>query len=229
MVASAVVLGLRILNLLRLRAHFTQGEAIGLAGGLGLAALSLATLGLGLASLYEAPVLVALVIAPLLLFGPERQGLIDVTRATFAGWGRYRNWRGLASFDSIASVASAGIVTLALFFTLIRDLTMPSLHTGYDTYQYHWAVPALLLQSHDMRAFPGWAHANLPFGTEMLSLIALSLQAPYAALLVLDTFLLLGALTLFALVRRHFGATAAWFAVASLVTVPLLAVFTSQA
>jgi hypothetical protein len=229
MVASALVLGLRILNLLQVRSRLTTGEALGLAGGLGFSALSLATLGLGLASLYYAPILVALVLAPILLLAPERRTLLEGARTLIGRIRRRRDWLDLPFFDSVACAMSAAVTGLALFFTLARDLTMPSLWTGYDTYQYHWAIPELLLQAHQMRAFPGWAHANLPFGTEMLDVIALSLRAPFAALFVQDGFLLFAAVLLLAVVSRLFGATAAWFSVATLVSVPLFVVYTSQA
>jgi hypothetical protein len=228
-ITSAVVLGLRVLRLLGVRDQLETMEAIGLAGGLGLAALSLATLGLGLLSLYYAPVLVGLVAAPLVALARERTFVLDGARRMLERARPHADWRLPRTYDGTARLATAALCSVIAFFTLSRDLTMPSLATGYDTYQYHWAIPELLVQAHQMRAFPGWAHANLPFGTEMLSVIALSLRVPFAALFVQDSFLLFAAVLLFAVVRRHFGVTAAWFSVATVISVPLLVVYTSQA
>jgi hypothetical protein len=228
-IASATVLGLRILNALGLGQRFSSAEAIGLAGGIGLLSLSVLTLPVGILEMYYAPVFAALLAAPILLFGTERHLLLGAARSLGSRALRARFRPQQLSFDGIVRGYTATLCGLTLALTFGRDLTMPSLFTGYDTYQYHWAIPALMLESHKLRAFPGWAHANLPFGTEMLSLVALAFQAPFAALLVLDSFLLFAAIVLFVTVRRHFSTTAAWFAATTLTTVPLLIVYTSQA
>ncbi|HEV2472262.1 MAG TPA: glycosyltransferase family 39 protein, partial [Chthonomonadales bacterium] len=125
-------------------------------------------------------------------------------------------------------LALIAVVVSVVFVTLRDDMTMPSAINGYDTYQYHWAVPLLLLRNHGWQAFPGWAHANLPFATEMLNLMALSFQAPQAALLIQDAFGLLTALLLFAVVQRHFGSTTGWLVVAAETSIPVLMMYTTQ-
>jgi hypothetical protein len=232
-VAAAIVyggllIGLRCLTLLRVLSVFGRLEAAGLATGLGLGALSLVVLGLGMLHLYYPITFALLLLAPPLLFAPERRWLAQVARSLPAALHRLPAWRGPSWLDTFACLALAGISLTALCGTFLRDLTIPSANYGYDTYQYHWAVPLLLLRDHGMRAFPGWAHANLPFNTEMLNLIALSLQAPQAATMVQDSFELLGAILTYALIQRHFGALTAWLAVAAEVTVPLLIMFASE-
>jgi 4-amino-4-deoxy-L-arabinose transferase-like glycosyltransferase len=223
---SGLLLGLRCLRLLRVHVAFSRLERIALASGLGLGLLSLGVLGLGMLHLYYPASFALLLLALPLLFPSERRWLAQMVGA-FAGSARQLlKWRGPSPVDTVACVLLAGLSVSTLVFTFLRDLN-PTPVLAYDSYQYHWAVPELLLRSHSMRAFPGWAHANLPFNTEMLSLIALSLQSSVAATLVQDAFIVLTALLVFALISHYFGATAAWLAVAAQLTVPFLIAYTS--
>ena len=231
-VAAAIVflgllVGLRAMRRLRITAHFGEIELIALGAGLGLGAISLLTLALGVAHLYYTPTFVALLTFGPLLFPTERRHLARLAaRLPVAVRALVR--RRSISFEALVCLPLAAISLGGLLICYIRDLTLPGGGQGYDTYQYHWAIPSLLLRAHAWRAFPGWAHANLPFNTEMLDLIAISLRAPTAASIVQDTFAALFALLLFGLLRPRFGPVVAWLAVASLTAIPLLTAYMSQ-
>lgn len=234
--ASAILLcgaliGVRLLKLLPLPSLFEPLETIALATGLGLGTLSIGVLALGGIHLYyPATFAILLLTIPLLLRRDVRalahQG-VELARAARRGM-RFDVARSVDVVEALPRMALAAVYVASLGFTLVLDMTPPTTQGGYDTYQYHWAVPLLLMRSHGWQAFPGWAHANLPFNSEMLNLIALALRAPEAATLVQDAFGVLSALLIFALVRRYFGSTPAWLAIVALATVPLLVVYGSQ-
>jgi hypothetical protein len=221
-----VLVGLRILRPFRIAAQLSRIELAALAAGIGLGALSLATLILGMLHLYYTVTFAVLLAFVPLLFPTERRWMVQLLTDLPSAVRRFARG-GPTLFDTVTSYICMAIAVSTLLLAYVRDLTLPGA-TGYDTYQYHWAVPVLLLRVHAWQGFPGWAHANLPFDTEMLNTIALSLRAPTAASFVQDTFGLLFALLVFALLRRHFGRSVAWMAVAALATVPLLLAYASQ-
>jgi hypothetical protein len=223
--ACGLLVGLRLLRLLRLEERLGRLAMLWVASGLGLGALSLLVLALGLLRLYYPVTFVVFLMAPPLVLGAERRRAAGLLSSIFETARRWRSWRGPTLLDTIAGVVSAALCACVLVLTFLRDLALPSV--AWDSYQYHWAVPALLLQAHGMRGFPGWAHANLPYNTEMLNLIALGLKAPEAALIIQDVFVVLGAMLVFSLVRRHFGPTTAWLAAFASLTVPMLMLYTS--
>lgn len=223
--AAGFLLGLGCLRAVRLVAWFGRLEVFALATGLGLGVLSLMVLALGMLHLYYPVTLAVLVLGLPWLLARERQQAMAFLGAARDALGQLRTWRGPALMDSVASPLLAALCLCMVCLTFVRDLVLPAI--AWDTYQYHWAVPMLLLHTHSMRGFPGWAHANLPYNTEMLNLIALSVQAPEAALMVQDAFLVLSAVLVFAMVRRHFGVTTAWLATLAALTVPLLLLYAS--
>lgn len=226
MLLDGLLLGLRALALMRARVAFSRLERVALATGLGLGVISIGVLILGMLHLYyPATFAIALLALPWLL-PSERRWVAQLARGLRSRVTRLLAWRGTSRVDTIACVLLAVVSASTFTFTLVRDLN-PAPVLAYDTYQYHWAVPMLLLGSHSMRVFPGWAHADLPYNTEMLNLIALGLRAPEAATLIQDLFNVLTAMLVFAFVRRYFGTTVAWLAVAAEVTVPLLIAYTS--
>ncbi|HKV83712.1 MAG TPA: hypothetical protein VJN88_04100 [Ktedonobacterales bacterium] len=231
-VAAAIILlgllcGLRILRPLRVVASLSRVEVFALGAGLGLGILSLFTLILGLLHLYYPVTFILLLAFGPWLFPAERRQVASALGEIPATLSRMAR-NGAPLFEKLACLllAALSLSAMALYYT--RDLTLPASSFGYDTYQYHWAIPALLLRAHVWQGFPGWAHANLPFTTEMLNLIAIGLRAPTAANFVQDTFGVLFAMLVFGLLRRHFGTVVAWFAVAAVATIPLLIAYTSQ-
>ena len=226
-VVLGLLIGLRVLRPLRMAASLGQIETLALGAGLGLGAISLLTLALGVLHLYYTATFVALLAVGPLLFPTERgwvSGLVGQQWKTARTIARRR----AMSFEALVCLPLGVISLSGLLLCYMRDFVLPEGQAGYDTYQYHWAIPSLLLRSHAWQAFPGWAHANLPFNTEMLDLIPISLRAPTAANILQDTFLVLFAMLLFSLLRRHFGRVVAWLAVASLVSIPLLVAYSSQ-
>ncbi len=228
------LLGLRGLRLLHVEG-FVAGERLALATGLGLGGLSLLTLGLGAVHLfYGATFAVVLVALPLLSQGEARESgallrewlALDQMKATLREWRGMPGWSLPRIADTLPRLPLIALCLLVVALMVLVD-TIPPYYLGYDTYQYHWAVPVLLLRAHGWLGFAGWAHANMPYATEMLNLIALSLGAPQSATLIQDTFLLLSAVLLFGVVRRCFGRTTAWLGVLAVISIPVLLVYSN--
>lgn len=224
---DALLIGLRLLGIMKVTDVFTRLENVALATGLGLGMISLGVLALGMVHLYYPVTFAVLLIGLPFAFPGERYWLASQI-SLLANRLRHVQWKSSNLTQSVAYLLLGSISLSAFILIFLRDLTPPSANQGYDTYQYHWAVPALLIRNHGWVGFPGWAHANLPFNTEMLNLIALCMQAPKAATLLQDSFSLLFALLLFALVRHAFGAVPALLAVAAHITIPLLDIYSSQ-
>lgn len=221
-----LLVGLRMLGRRRITNYLSRAQIVALGTGLGLGAISLLTLVLGVLHLYYGVTFAALLTAGPLLFPNERRWAVTLAKETIRAARDHR--RRPLTFERLACYLLGGISLAAMALCYLRDLTLPDGGPGYDSYQYHWAIPALLMRAHTWQAFAGWAHANLPFNTEMLNLIALSLRAPTAANIVQDTFLALSGLLIYDLTRRYFGPVVAWFTVVSPMTIPLLVAYTSQ-
>ncbi len=227
-VYCGLLLGLRCLRLLLGSSVLAPLETLALAAGLGMGMLSLTTLALGAFHLFYGVTFVVLLVSlPLVLWSDAtrarelvREALMPL-RQVPARW--QSAWRELVPQGALALAC-----LVILLATLAVDLTLPDGTTGYDTYQYHWAIPLLLLRSHGWQSFPGWAHANLPYNSEMLNIVALSVGAPQAVTMIQDSFALLSALLVFALIRRSFGSTTAWLAVLATATIPLMTAYTSS-
>jgi hypothetical protein len=112
-------------------------------------------------------------------------------------------------------------VLLDLPLLLLQTFTLPYLARGYDLYQYHWAVPKLYLFHHAIYAIPGWAHANFPFQTEMLNLLAFAFSAPVTPLMLQALYGMLAVLLLAGVLFRHAGSLAAWLGAALCLSSPL--------
>lgn len=184
------LIGLRLFRSLRVAGCFTRDDYVILATGIGLGAVSLAVLGIGLLHLYYGVTFAVLLSVFPLLMPRERRWLAHYLYGLLRRLRAVR-WRGLPLLDYVARILLGSICLSAFCLSFLKDLTPPNSGFGYDTYQYHWAVPALLLRYHGWVGFPGWAHANLPFNSEMLNLVALSLSAPKAATLLQDAYALL--------------------------------------
>ncbi len=224
-----LLIGLRCLALIIPALTTTPGARLALATGTGLGAISLGTLALGAVHLYfGATFAILLAGVPLTLerevgeAGALLRTLLREALAPVHELRRQPSFRGL--LRTMPALMCLSIAAQIAF----SDMTIPFSNPGYDIYQYHWAVPLLLLRAHGWLAFPGWAHANMAFNTEMLNLVALSLGALQAATLIQDGFLLLSALLIFDLVRPLFGRSTAWFTVIAFLTIPLLLAYSTQ-
>ncbi len=203
-----LLVGQRLLRPFRL-AGFSRLERAALALGVGWGLLSLAVLALGLAHLLYSWLLMAGLALVVALFWRDAWGILSVlaSRAPYQ-WLRALLPRG---FFLRALAVSVGI-ELALLGTQL--LTIPIVPHSYDVYQYHWAVPELYLLHHAVYAFPGWAHANFPFNSEMLNTLALACDAPVAATFMQATFGVLAIILVVGFLYRRFGLLAAWLGLA---------------
>ncbi|HEU5200997.1 MAG TPA: hypothetical protein VFU32_15265 [Ktedonobacterales bacterium] len=213
---TGLVLGQWLLRPFRL-AGFSSLERGALAIGVGWGLLSLGVLALGLTHLLYLWALLAM-IGVIVLAGWRDVGHVLATLSK-------REW--YRSLDQIKPKgfwehALALLALVELVFVGLQALTLPYVPLGYDLYQYHWAVPELFLLHHQVYAFPGWAHADFPIQNDLLSLLALAVQEPVAALLIQMTFGLLCLVLLAGALYRCAGRSGAWLGIALYLGSPLL-------
>lgn len=214
-----LVLGRRLLRPFRL-AGFSRPERGALALGLGWGALSLAVLALGLAHLFYNWLLIAGLALVLVICWRDAAALLLWLTTP----GAYR-WLRPAVPRSVSLWTWTLVVILGIEAVMLgmQAVTFPSLPRGFDLYQYHWAVPRLYFLHHAILAFPGWAHANFPFNSEMLDSLALAFDAPIAAIFLQASFGLLAVVLIAGFLYRRSGALAAWLGVALCLCNPLVA------
>lgn len=214
-----LILGRRLLRPFRL-AGFSRPERGALALGLGWGALSLAVLALGLAHLFYGRLLIVGLALVLAICWRDALALLLLltTPATY-------RWLRPAVPRSVSLWTWTLVVILAIEAVMLgmQALTFPSLPRGFDLYQYHWAVPRLYFLHHTILAFPGWAHANFPFNSEMLDSLALAFDAPIAAIFLQASFGLLAVVLIAGFLYRRSGALAAWLGVALCLSNPFVA------
>ncbi len=181
--------------------------------GLGLSALSLATLLAGLLGALSRPLLGSLLALAFaaeltlrfvrLLSPPAASGGSNAPRTPFEP---ERRWQPLSPGHWLA------LATLAPFLvaTLLGALLPP---TDFDVKAYHFEGPKEFFQAGRISFLEHNVYTNFPFGTEMLTLLAMVLEGDWyrgalAGNCLLMFFGPLTALTLFAAGRRWFGTTA---------------------
>jgi len=207
MLAGAWGTGSLVLRVLRPPLPAASLEHTIFAFGVGLSALSLATLGAGLAGALSRPLLGSLIA---LAFIAELA--LRFFLPPFARGGR----GGRAAAGSTLSPLKPGhwllLATLAPFLlaTLLGAL-LPS--TDFDVNEYHFQGPKEFFQAGKISFLEHNVYTSFPFGTEMLTLLAMVLEGDWyrgalAGKAVLMCFGPLAGLALFAAGRRWFGTTA---------------------
>jgi hypothetical protein len=179
--------------------------------GLGLAALSLLTLACGLAGWFSGPVLAIVLgasfITALVLRMPRGAVREEARRNDNPVWGKVAVAVGVAPF---------------LLAMLLGSL-LPSV--DFDVNEYHFQGPKEFYQNGRITFLPHNVYTSFPFGTEMLTLLAMVLRGDWyrgalAGKCVLMVFGPLSGLALFACCRRYFGVRAALVAAFVYLTTP---------
>lgn len=202
----------------------TLPEWLVLAYGVGLSALSLATLGLGLAGwMRRAVVLIGLMLA-VALFGAAV--CWNCSTRWIRGPGR-RN-APVATPSSVRWPTVLGFATggAAVFFFLVISLLGAMLPaTSFDVREYHMQGPKEFYLAEQIEFLPHNVYTNMPFGTGMLSLLGMIVAGDWwwGALVgqtVLATFSTMTALGIYALGRRFFSPAAGWVGTLIYLTTP---------
>ena len=182
--------------------------------GVGLSVLSLVTLVCGLGGLLSRSVLgtfiAASLLAELALRLRARPALAVSPRPIETDPLHQRHWLALAA-----------LTPFALCYLL--GAALPS--TDFDANEYHLQGPKEYFQNGRIAFLPHNVYTSFPFGTEMLTLLAMVLRQDWyrgalAGKVVLMCFAPLTALGLFAEGRRWFGTTAGVIAAAIFLTTP---------
>ena len=186
----ALGLGRRCLHALRLRTLSSLEEAVFAVGlGLGIQSYLVWTLGLlGRAdrlSLYAALGVLALFAAP----GLSRSPVFSNLRASGRIWPRTYRSRLLGIL-----LLTAGILNL------VGTVAPPSFE---DALAYHFAVPKIWLQQHQITELPWHLESYQPFTIEMLFLLGMALSGGTLSALFHWLFGVLIAASLFTFQRRH--------------------------
>jgi hypothetical protein len=208
-------IGQRVLRYFNLQG-LTRLERAALALGLGWGILSLSVLVLGLAQVLFAWLLMAGLVMALLVFWRDVWGLLTSLAS--------RAWFPLVQALAPRTLFEAALVIVVGAEVLLlgtQALTLPIYPRGWDVYIYHWAIPQLFLLHHAVYSPPGWANADFPLNTEMLSALALAFDVPLAAALLQMVFGLLVVLLISGFLYRHAGRLEAWLAAALCLGSPL--------
>jgi len=130
---------------------------------LGLGAISLAVLGLGLLGLMDLAFLALLAVLPALFGGDIADQLASIVQRTHAWFGR--------------QTLPQAVIVLAIVFVFVLNLLrafVPPL--DYDVLEYHLGAPAHYVQEGRIRFLPGNVYAAFPANVEMLYLFALGIK-----------------------------------------------------
>lgn len=184
----------------------STGELLILGCGLGLGALGLVTLGLGLVGLFYRWLFVIISLGLTLLLWPD-----------FLAWGRrLRNWPPPASRPP--GLAAIYLTAVALF-TLATALLPP---LDWDGLFYHLTAPKIFIQTHQISPGVDIPHFNFPFLIEMLFAYAMLLRGDIAAKLIHTLYGVLLTGLVYLTARRHLSREAAWPAALVLLSMPMI-------
>ncbi len=191
----------------------SPAERLALSAGLGMGAIGLIVLAVGVMGGLYLSILGLLMCVGLVWATPHTVSLIkSVQQAGRAALSRRQPGDAVSRFMMVFTVA-------LLLLSLLKSLTPP---TSWDSLVYHLTGPKLWVQAHRI-----WPALEMPFGgypslTEMLFTVGMLLGRPAVAQLIHWTFGVLLLLLLYALVRRYFDPRIAWLSVAILVGSPVV-------
>lgn len=174
-------------------------EAAALALGVGLGALSLATLALGLTGwMTWTGMAVVLGLGLIVVLGEYRIDRLGIVGGIPGRSFRISGWLD-AGFDLALAVILVG--------TLLKALTPV---TDGDALCYHLQVPKVFLQNQGVTFDPDLHETVYPLNTELLYALGLAFRGPIACRLIQWLFGVLLALSVAALARPVLGARARW-------------------
>jgi hypothetical protein len=206
-------------------ASWTKIERFVLAYGIGMSALSLATLAIGLAGWMNragvlTALLVAVVVAGVVAWRSGRARRAEQPRGGRAPAADYA--KRLTPLERLAF--AAGFVAVGLFLaSSFLGAMLPA--TDFDVREYHLQGPKEFYQAGRIEFLPHNIYTSMPFGTEMLSLLGMIVAGDWwwGALVgqtVLATFAPMTALGVWSLDRRLFGPVAGWIGGLVYITTP---------
>lgn len=211
---TAVCLGRLCLRGLGLFSMWDRPVRLALTGGVGLSALSLVTLALGLAGVFSQAF-------DILLF-------TSIVLAELFCTFTFRSTPSLAPVpqsDPAPGWIKWSCVTICIPFLICMGLGALLPEMDFDVKEYHLQGPKEYLQSGRIHFLPHNVYTSFPFLTEMLSLTGMVIRNDWerGALVgkaVLAAFAPLTALGVWCLVRWLSGAAAAWLAATIWLTTP---------
>ncbi len=220
--AGAWGVGHLLLRLVRAFDEQPGRERTVFAIGLGLSALSLLTLVLGKLALLSRPVFGAVIAAAVVAEWLLRR---TVDRKDALSAASVPSAPRLTDHDHRRRWLRLGIVAAILPFLLTMFLGSMLPSTDFDVREYHLAGPKEFFLAGKVSMLEHNVYTSFPFGTEMLSLLAMVLFGDWeggalAGQLVLMCFIPLTGLALYAAGRRWFGALAGWTAALVYLTAP---------
>ncbi|MBI4790103.1 MAG: glycosyltransferase family 39 protein [Chloroflexi bacterium] len=182
----------------------------------GLGAIVEILIGLSLAQLLYAPVLIALLLVLALIAVYEMRGALGEWQA---------RWRAHKPFSRAERLLLAGMGVTALPVG-VRALLPP---TAYDALMYHLPAPKAFLEAHSFVAFPENVQANSPLAFDLLTTLGLSVGSDVFPQLL--QFALGGVLALgvFEFAARAFGRNFGILAAAILVSIPVFGILAGWA
>ena len=182
-------------------------ESIGVHGLIGLGAIGLLTLFIGLipGGLQWG----LMVVGVLSLFGLTR-----LAPAFKEGQFKFAKPEG-ANLLFVLAIAVGGL------FALVSVLA-PSDMLDWDTLAYHLADPKVWLQSGQIQYLYYEHHSNFPCTVDNLFIWGLTWGGAAGAKAFSLAFLLLGVLAIFGFARRRYGAVAAWWSALAFATIPVV-------
>lgn len=228
--AGAWGAGHLILRLVRPPLTARCAERTVFAFGLGLSALSLLTLGCGLAGLLSRPllggfiILCALAECMLRLRLGRGSGSVESDDANAAGLPLSAEDTDDCRQPPAKWLRGVCLVAMAVFLVAMLFGAM-SPPVDFDVKEYHLQGPKEFFQNGRITFLPHNVYTSFPFLTEMLSLLAMVLRGDWfrgalAGKVVLGSFAPLTALGVYAAGRRWFNPAAGWLAALVFLSTP---------
>jgi hypothetical protein len=191
-------------------------ERIVLAFGIGTSVLSLSTLAVGLAGfMNRAVVMSALVVAALASLATLSRNVLRTVHELDLRL----PWR-----PAVAASFGLGGAAVAMFLLIaLLGAALPA--TDFDVREYHLQGPKEFYLAGRIQFLPHNVYANMPFGTETISLLGMIVAGDWwwgslVGQVVLAAFAPMTALGVLALGRRLFSPAAGWFAALVYLTTP---------
>lgn len=204
------------IRILRLETILTRTERLVFSFGLGLSALSLFTLGCGLAGWLNRPLLGS--IAALGIIAGAVTSVINRRRMTSPP-------NELSQREEASPILRAACIAAIAPFIWIMLLGAMLPSTDFDVKEYHIQGPKEYFQNGRVSFLPHNVYTSFPFLTEMLSLLAMVLRNDWfrgalAGQVVLMSFAPITGLALYAAGKRWFSESAGWLAAMIFLTTP---------
>jgi len=199
--------------------RLTPVEHLVLSFGLGMSALSLATLGFGVAGWLNRPavifLLIGAVMAVVVLRWRDRRRKADEGQPARAIRSDPDTCARRVGVGRRLAFGAGGVAVGAFLMISILGAALPA--TDFDVREYHVQGPKEFFLAGRIDFAPHNVYLNMPLGTEMLTLLGMVVAGDWwwgalAGQVVLATFGPMTALGIWSLARRLFCAEAGWLA-----------------